>query len=265
MPLMAKAVDTQIQKIKTTRKSISSVFSGKELEPETDPEKSTDCATSANSYVKIGTLNMPSPQLTFSTSLAGLNRLDIAANLKDSTAKSTWAGCKTWCEAQDPNLAGPHLDDTFMGFCTLACHYGNTHVSRGTLKRPACKEFPKALSKHAIQDTFLMVNKYEPEAFTALQTLFDAVTAGTIEAQSTGAALYFKCLNTRNFGATQLGGNGQQYKGTDAECVDWDYHGQCYGADVKKYPPSRVTAGQKTKAVLDHKEIYKRKAFCKYV
>ena len=265
MPRMAEAVRTQIQRIGTSRDLIKNVFSSEALEPETDPEKNTDCVTSTYSYVKKGALKMPSSQLTFSTSLAGLNRLDIAANIMDSTAKSSWAGCKTWCRTQDRDVARPHLDDTFMGFCTLACHYGTIHGSKGTLSRPACKEFPRALSKHAIQDTFLMANKYEPEAFTELQTLFDAVTAGTIEAPSTGAALYFKCLNTRNFGTTQLEGHGKQYKGADTKCKDWDYHGQCYGADKKRYPPRKVPRGQKTNAVLQHEEIYKRKAFCKYV
>lgn len=135
------------------------------------------------------------------------------------------------------------------------------------MKRPGCKESPKALSKHAIQDQFLMVNKFEPTAFAALQDLFDDVSStpkrelapAVINAQG-----YFKCLNSHNFGSLQLSGNGAQYNGEDRACVDWDYHGQCYASDENKYPPSVVTRGLKTKAVADHKEIYKRKPFCKY-
>ena len=107
-----------------------------------------------------------------------------------------------------------------------------------------------------------MVSKYEPAAFAALQTLFDAVSSATIEAPNSGAAHYFKCLNSINFGDHQKSGRGAQYNGKDADCKDWDYHGQCFTDDAKKY--HGLTAGSKTKAVANHKEIYKRKPFCKY-
>ena len=125
-------------------------FKQSELIPNSDPEKSTDCQMSTFSYVKKQSTNMPSPQLTFSTSLSGMNQLNLQNYIQDSDATTSWSTCQSWCLEQE-GVSTPHADMTFQGFCTLACHYGNIHFKRKPLRRPACKEFPKALSKHAIQ------------------------------------------------------------------------------------------------------------------
>ena len=128
-PTMAKAVSDQISKIPTVSRRINTVLSASELTPNLDPEKSTNCQSSSESSVKRGRPTKPVPQVTFSTSLAGLNRLDVASYLDDRKAKNTWQSCKDWCKAQTgvDTVDTRHADMTFKGFCTLVrtkiCHF----------------------------------------------------------------------------------------------------------------------------------------------
>lgn len=161
--------------------------------------------------------------------------------------KNQWNNCKNgYCKAKCGS------DAVCQGFCTIVCHYAKAHSQR--LTRPGCKETPKVLTKISIPDLFVSIKENEPASFTKLQTMFNDQSIAPTPKEK----LYFKCLSAAQFDHT---GNGKQYKGkTDRQCIDWDYHGECYSNSAAKYP--NLVAGKHTQTVLEHKEIYKRQAFC---
>lgn len=213
---------------------------------------------------------LPAPQLTFSTSLAGLNLLDIESVFHSQKARETWTECKVWCRDRAVEFCAScdtRNANAFEAFCTLSCHYGVSHKTNGRLRKPGCKETPKILIKNALQDVFLSVMEYETDAYNGLQDLFDSLVgdrrgddgAGSVDRKGSFPT-YIECLSRANFGETQEEGNGAQYRGESAKCVDWDYHGQCYAGNPEQYP--NLLPGTMTARVLERGEIYRRRGFC---
>lgn len=243
---IGKNIKAQLAKVSSSAKKIGDVGFDFPAAP------GTDCQTNTGARVMklSSSTNGISVQLTFSTTLAGMDGLKIEDYMAYQPMKKRWKDCREgYCQTECGS------DKVCRGFCTMVCHYAKTHT--GTLARPGCKEDPKVLTKISLPDVLVAISENEPASFAKLQTLFGK--HATLSGLNAKERVYFECLSAAEFDNS---GHGKQYTGkSGSKCIDWDYHGECYASEATKYPS--VPAGKKTQTVLEHKEIYKRQALCK--